>query len=75
MGIVPSNTTLTVVYHKNSQSTVSAPIDTINPVKTSMTFQNENELNGAETFNTRQSLECTNEGSSLVIRFNQTQKR
>ena len=39
LGVVPSNTTLTVVYRRNTQDSVNAPVDTLTQiVNADMTF-------------------------------------
>ena len=62
LGIVPSNTTLTVTYRRNSTSNVNVPINTltgiVNPV---FKFINQQGLLSSNVANTRNSLELTNE--------------
>jgi len=62
LGIVPSETTLTVIYRSNSQASVSAPVDSINTsVNATMVFINENSINEGKKASVRSSLELTNE--------------
>ena len=62
LGLVPSNTVLTVIYRRNTARTVSAPVETINsPVNISMSFTNESSLILSEKNSVVESLELTNE--------------
>jgi hypothetical protein len=72
MGIVPSNTALTVVYRKNSQAIMNAPVDTLtNVVSSDFTFKTDVNLSEAEVNTVRTSLQLTNEeqitGDSALI--------
>jgi hypothetical protein len=62
LGIVPSNTSITVVYRRNSASNVNVPVSTltgiVNPI---FKFINEPELLSSNVVTTRNSLELTNE--------------
>jgi len=62
MGVVPSNTSLTVSYRKNTQATVNASVGSLNRVVASnFTFFNETALNQTERSTVINSLELTNE--------------
>jgi len=62
LGVVPSNTIITVIYRRNTTSTVNAPVDTltqkVNPL---LKFLDEVSLVASTVTNTRNSLEATNE--------------
>jgi len=62
LGIVPSNTTLTITYRKNVSDDVNAASNSIvNPQELEFTFRNEENLSANEILAVQTSLECTNE--------------
>ena len=62
LGIVPSNTTLTIVYRVNSSLSTNAGINTITvPADVIFEFQSESSLNATLVTNVRKSIESTNE--------------
>ena len=62
LGVVPSNTLLSIVYRINSTENTNASINTItNTVDSNLEFTSENTLNSNSTTSTKNSLEVTNE--------------
>lgn len=62
LGVVPSNTLLTITYRVNSSENTNTSINTIiNLVDPNFEFTSENTLNGNSVTETRNSLEVTNE--------------
>jgi hypothetical protein len=62
LGVVPSNTVLSVTYRRNSSITMNAPVDSlINVVNSSFSFKTGAALGGLETELVRDSLQLTNE--------------
>lgn len=62
LGVVPSNTILSVTYRKNSDSSMNAPVDTlVNIVDSNLTFKTDASLVNSDVETTRNSLELTNE--------------
>lgn len=62
MGVSPSNTTLYVVYRRNTSSNTNVASNTMDKIASSkLTFDNETILNGAITSIVRGSLEVTND--------------
>ena len=65
-GVVPTNTTLTVVYRKNNSIDINAPVGAVSQVlNPQMVFANEAALIPTETIKILQSLECENEDPIL----------
>ena len=62
LGVVPSNTTLTIIYRKNPISGANAGTNTVtSTTNTDFLFENIGSLDGAEVNAVQNSLECTNE--------------
>ena len=62
LGVVPSDTLLTIVYRINATRDTNASINTItNIVDTSFDFNSESTLNSTSVLSTKNSLEVTNE--------------
>jgi hypothetical protein len=62
LGVVPSNTVLTVTYRRNSEASVNAPVDTLtNIVNSSFAFKSGVSLNLTNRSETTNSLQLTNE--------------
>ncbi len=62
LGLVPSNTSLTITYKKNTSESVNSAADTvINPEDIEFFFRNQETLADASIADVRASLECTNE--------------
>tara|TARA_R110002073_G_scaffold332156_1_gene517696 strand:+ start:646 stop:2451 length:1806 start_codon:yes stop_codon:yes gene_type:complete len=62
LGVVPTNTTLTITYRKNATSNVNASTNAISVVTfADMMFENVSSLDAGEVNTTRASLECINE--------------
>ena len=65
-GVVPTNTTLTIVYSANTRSDVNAPVRTIDTASDpQFSFKNVNQLDGAVLNTVIASLEIENEGPIL----------
>ncbi len=65
-GVAPTNTTLTVVYRKNSSLAVNAPVGSVNKViNPSLVFKNEATLVGVAQTSVIQSLEVDNDAPIL----------
>ncbi len=61
-GVVPTNTTLTVVYRKNNSLDINAPVNAVNEiVSPNFVFQNEALLVDADRVSVVQSIEVDNE--------------
>ena len=62
LGVVPSNTSLTIKYRRNTDSTTNASADTVTSINSiELQFENINNLNPSTVQTVRNSLECTNE--------------
>tara|TARA_Y100000114_G_scaffold58753_3_gene53751 strand:+ start:10949 stop:12745 length:1797 start_codon:yes stop_codon:yes gene_type:complete len=62
LGIVPSNTALTVIYRRNSQAIMNAPVDTlVNVVNSEFSFKPNVNVLDAEVSLVQSSLQLTNE--------------
>lgn len=62
LGIVPSNTALTVIYRRNSQAIMNAPVDTlVNVVSSEFSFKSDVNVLDAEVSLVQSSLQLTNE--------------
>jgi hypothetical protein len=65
-GVVPTSTTLTVVYRKNSSLNINAPVGSVtNVTNPSLIFKNAASLVGEERMSVIQSLEVDNEDPIL----------
>ena len=63
LGVVPTNTILTVRYRRNSGVSVNSPVDTLTRVVSpNFVFKPNSSLAGLETKRTKDSLQLTNEG-------------
>ena len=61
-GVVPSNTTLTIVYRVNSSANVNVPVGSLNQIVNSkFTFKNTSDLLPSTKRSIRESLEINNE--------------
>jgi len=61
-GVVPTDTTLTVVYRKNNSININAPVSSISrPINPSFAFKNASSLISSEKLGVIQSLETDNE--------------
>ena len=61
-GVVPVDTTLTVVYRKNNSINVNAPVSSLSrAINPSLVFKSESSLISSEKINVIQSLEVDNE--------------
>jgi len=62
LGVVPSNTILTIVYRRNSNATMNAPVDSLNQVvNANFTFKPDADLILEESLLVENSLQLTNE--------------
>ena len=62
LGVVPSNTILTIVYRRNSNATMNAPVDSLNQVvNANFTFKPDVNLILEESLLVENSLQLTNE--------------
>ena len=62
LGVVPTNTVLTVIYRRNSEATVNAPVDSLTGVvNADLLFKAGVAIDGPGTAAVRGSLELTNE--------------